>query len=438
MPYERYTEVDLDHGCVIDKGLWQRVQDKVKELDESRAQATKHCFPLSGLLYFVDGSNFTGSSAWGKTKRSTYYHNKANKIRVRTEVFEHEAEKILHHVADSSPKFQKSVADYSDKKDSVIGLVVGKIAEIDTKLGEIAVERQRLDRRLNFLLEDGDLETAQSFRDEYKEQVLALKDEEQELNNRREQLQLLQKQLYETKDSSKSSWLEHVNQAISSIGKKDLVALKSAYRRLFYKVIVHSLERESGEKLPQAKRVGNTKLQLEFIFNEKSTSPNGGVDANCILNWMVVFLRSCTESVLNSQFSIISNAYTTSLFIPEGVLRQKYLVDRLSMQDIAREFSCSKTRIRNLLLKYKIPLRAVQVSQRSQPHLWKTEDRLQNRRPQGRTASHRHYQADVCRGYKHLSYRKVLEHHEDTNQAAGQRLASKHRREDSQARGSEG
>ena len=38
MPYERFTEVELGHGCVIDKGLWQKVQDKVKELDESRSQ----------------------------------------------------------------------------------------------------------------------------------------------------------------------------------------------------------------------------------------------------------------------------------------------------------------------------------------------------------------------------------------------------------------
>ena len=45
MPYERFTEVELEYGCVINKGLWQQVQDKVKELDESRAQATKHCLP---------------------------------------------------------------------------------------------------------------------------------------------------------------------------------------------------------------------------------------------------------------------------------------------------------------------------------------------------------------------------------------------------------
>ena len=30
MPYERYTDVKLNHSCVIDESLWKRVQDKIK------------------------------------------------------------------------------------------------------------------------------------------------------------------------------------------------------------------------------------------------------------------------------------------------------------------------------------------------------------------------------------------------------------------------
>ena len=61
--------------------------------------------------------------------------------------------------------------------------------------------------------------------------------------------------------------------------------------------------------------------------------------------------------MLNLQFSMTSSIYIASPPIPEGVLRQKYLVDRLSMREIAREFACSKTRIRDMLLNYNIPLR---------------------------------------------------------------------------------
>ena len=63
------------------------------------------------------------------------------------------------------------------------------------------------------------------------------------------------------------------------------------------------------------------------------------------------------KNVLNLQFSMKSIVSITSVPISESVLKQKYLKDYLSTRQIAKEFSCSKTKIRNLLLKYKIPLR---------------------------------------------------------------------------------
>ena len=66
---------------------------------------------------------------------------------------------------------------------------------------------------------------------------------------------------------------------------------------------------------------------------------------------------SCAEFVYNPPFSMVSSCLTASLFIPECVLRQKYLENYLSTREIAKEFACSKSRIRRFLLKYKIPLR---------------------------------------------------------------------------------
>ena len=243
MAYERYTEIKLEHGCVINEGLWQRVQEKVKELDGTRSKGRKHCYPLSGLLLFNDGSSFVGSGAWGRTRRSTYYHNKSHRIRVRAEAFDAEAEKILLQVAENAPEFQKNVADYAANKESSTDLVTGKIAEIDVRIAAFATDRQNLDNRLTFLLQDGDMEMANFFREEYKRQFSALQKEERELESRRRQLQLLQKQIKEArdKDTLKHGWLEQVNQAISCIKKKDFVSLRSIYRRLFHKIIVHPL-----------------------------------------------------------------------------------------------------------------------------------------------------------------------------------------------------
>ncbi len=349
MPYERFAEVKLEHGCVIDEGLWQRVQDKVKELDKSRAQATKGCYPLTGLLVFSDGSRFTGSSAWGRTQKSTYYHNKANKIRVQAEAFDTEAEKILRQVAENAPEFQKSIADYSARKDSTIDLVKGKVTEIDTKLGELEDERQRLDRRLNFLLEDDDLEMARSFRDEYKERVSAMKDEERELISKKKQLRrLLHRSLPSSLHALRhircaNEWQKHTHKAINYVKKKDWLSLKSTYRQLFKKIIVQPLD---GER-----------VQLEFVFNNTSSPENSGEDTFCVYAGRAEQIHRATKSVSNQQLSMRSGAYKTSPIIPESVIKRKYLENRLSTRAIASEFSCSKTYVRSLLLKYNIPLR---------------------------------------------------------------------------------
>ena len=266
MPYERYTEINLGYGCVINEGLWQQVQDKVKELDGSRTQASIYCYPLSGLLAFVDGSIFVGSGKAGNPP-NTYYYNRANNIRIRTEIFEIAAEKTLRQAAENSPEFQKSVANYAVQKDASIGVVAEKIAAIDTSLAEVAAKRESIDKRLSFLLESDNLEMAQSFRDEYGKQFMALKDEERQLGNMKSQLQLLHKQLSEAQPPRKGSGLKRISEAINYIKKGDLTSLKSAYRRMFKKIIVHPL--------------GDKKVKLQFIFNDMTTPPSGGVVANC-------------------------------------------------------------------------------------------------------------------------------------------------------------
>ncbi len=99
------------------------------------------------------------------------------------------------------------------------------------------------------------------------------------------------------------------------------------------------------------------KVRLQFIFKNLSTPSGDDEVTNCIAAGLVVQDSLCAISVRNIKFYIELDAYITSLLASKHVLKQKYLEDRLSMRDIANEFSCSKTRIRSLLLKYEIPLR---------------------------------------------------------------------------------
>ncbi len=160
----------------------------------------------------------------------------------------------MRQIIENSPEFQASIANHSAQKDTALSVAAGKIAEIDTRLDELADERQRLDRRLNFLLEDDDLEMARSFREEYKERVSAMKGEERELADRKRQLQFVQKQIAVTQEPSKNGGLEQIKEALNYTNNNDMVSLRSIYKRLFHKIIVHprdeAKERESGQQAP--------------------------------------------------------------------------------------------------------------------------------------------------------------------------------------------
>ncbi len=86
-------------------------------------------------------------------------------------------------------------------------------------------------------------------------------------------------------------------------------------------------------------------------------SPGRGVDTICPSVDLVEQIHRATESVSNHKLSMRSDGCKTSPIIPESVIRQKYLENRLPTRAIASEFSCSKTHVRSLLLKYNIPRR---------------------------------------------------------------------------------
>ena len=85
------------------------------------------------------------------------------------------------------------------------------------------------------------------------------------------------------------------------------------------------------------------------------------IEANGVATKIAANRQDCVcqdaESELNHIFLMELDSCIASPFIPEGVLRQEYLENGLSLREIVREFACSKTYIRGMLLRYKIPLR---------------------------------------------------------------------------------
>ena len=115
------------------------------------------------------------------------------------------------------------------------------------------------------------------------------------------------------------------------------------YKQLLKKIVVQPVD---GER-----------VQLEFVFNNTSSPENSDEYTFCVYTGKAGLSQQYTEPVFNSKFSMKSITCIASAFIPKTMLIQKYLKNRLSTREIAEEFSCSKSRVIKLLMKYNIPLR---------------------------------------------------------------------------------
>lgn len=81
--YKQYREIHLPHGAIVDIKLLDAVQAKVADTytKKKKTGVNDYTYILSHVLYYEDGSNFSGQVA--KNREYRYYHNRANNIRVR-------------------------------------------------------------------------------------------------------------------------------------------------------------------------------------------------------------------------------------------------------------------------------------------------------------------------------------------------------------------
>jgi DNA invertase Pin-like site-specific DNA recombinase len=256
MPYDRYTVVELSHGPVIDLKLWERVQEKIKELDSMRAKSVKYIYPLSQILVYEDGTSFFGSGHWGSKSKIFYYYNKKNKIRVNTDIFEKEAKSVLLNIVENSEKFQKSIKSMASQKLSLIDIIGQKRNELAVKLDGLEIKKEKLNKRLSFLLDDDDLEMAKDFKQEYKIKYKKIEEEKIDLLQKIKIMDKELKKLEICEDSSSDS-LKLAKKALVKLAKDDRGALKAIYKMLFEKIIVTS---KSGAE-----------VELKFILKSVSS-----------------------------------------------------------------------------------------------------------------------------------------------------------------------
>ncbi len=241
LPYEKYAEIDLPHGCVIDLALWDLVQKKLIENAGKKHKNLRltRVYPLSRLLKFSDGSPFHGRSAWGEhsKERSHYYYNKNLKHLIRAEVLEDEVKKIVSEVIKKSPKLREAIQRRLKDGQNLTLLLEGQISHVENQIEVLKIEKQKLNRRLDFLLEEGSDEDAKKFKQEYKNKMI---DIDKQISHCEENIKIMSRRAKDAKADT-FDWMAVADNAqkIQDIWQEnDPTALKEAYGHLFDMILI--------------------------------------------------------------------------------------------------------------------------------------------------------------------------------------------------------
>jgi len=259
MAYDRHAVVDLPHGCVIDRKLWDAVQQTVKRIagnTQGKRAAVRRVNPLVGILKFKDGSSFGGTGAWGGGGRLNYYYNTKHKIRLKAELLEAETLSTVSKVIEDSPELRDAIRRKGAQTTSALQLLSGEIEKQKLAHFDVRQRQSALDARLDFLLKDKDEKEADSFRQEYSTERAKLKAECEEVEHTLNRLTGQKREL----EHDSFDWKTlggNARKVMGIIAEHDPVALKNAYSHLFDAVVVGDLDVKGVRPLEFVIKDGN-------------------------------------------------------------------------------------------------------------------------------------------------------------------------------------
>jgi DNA invertase Pin-like site-specific DNA recombinase len=248
MPYDKYLEVELPHGCVIDLKLWNRVQRKVEEVSKckSKVQNVARVYPLAGLIKHHDGSNFGGSSANGNTTRLYYYFNNKHGIRIHAKVLEDEARKIALGVIQKSPELVESIKRWGMEVNNAKSMLLNQIASLEGDIEELLAEKVKAKGRIDLFLgsEGTDLE---EFKREFTGDFRRINGEIEEKRFNLNKL-LRRKKEIEEESFSWKDFREKAEDVLKRIEDYNPAALRSAYGALFGRIVIGEENKITGNR----------------------------------------------------------------------------------------------------------------------------------------------------------------------------------------------
>lgn len=154
---QRYHQIDLPHGPVIEEKLWNDVQTKVASIagtiGMNKNTRVNRVFPLSaGLLTHEDGTTFRGFSGTGRTQKSFYYRCDKHRLNIRADAVEENTMKVVANLIKNTPDVQTALKRASQQVQDNIQIWTSQILEIQKNIVEVDSELADTRKNLNKVL----------------------------------------------------------------------------------------------------------------------------------------------------------------------------------------------------------------------------------------------------------------------------------------------
>lgn len=251
MPYEKYEEVELPHGCVVDKKLWDEVQKAIIKISGDKLKNTKvtKIYLLSGLLKNKDGKSLSGRSGVGQHNKERYHYYGGPAVKnIPAQLLEEEAFKIVKDIVSKNARLKDAVKRRISDLNSRNDLLKSETQKIRDKIAILNDEKVDLKKTLTKITMDATEEEIKEIREEFMRNIAEKNAEletlEQNLKNIGESLKQGEKDEFD--------W-EYVAAGAEKIQKliaeNDPVSLRTAYQKLFKEVIVGDLDDRGNRPL---------------------------------------------------------------------------------------------------------------------------------------------------------------------------------------------
>lgn len=127
---------EYPHGPVIPLELFDEAQQMLVKNAKFNSRIRGTVYLLSQILFYEDGTKFSGAGAHGRNEDYEYYHCRAKKFRIRKEKIESAILQRVKEYLSNSEILKKMIDETNQTADQGKNLLADRISELKTKLFE--------------------------------------------------------------------------------------------------------------------------------------------------------------------------------------------------------------------------------------------------------------------------------------------------------------